>query len=280
MAFLLRGLAANGSIRIVAADTSDLSREISERHEASELASSALGRSLSAALLLCHVLLKNPQDRLTLRIFGNGPLGGVIADAGLDGSVRAYVQHPWLEPQNISLRQALGKGDIEIIRSHAPYGDSYSSSIPLISGEIAEDVAAYLAQSEQILSAVLLGTFIEHGKVQRAGGIIFQALPNAEEAALRLLEANIKAFSSLSQAMGSMSLLEILHELCWGLELEILTENSLPLRFECRCSRQKALDALAYFSLEERQQMVVQEGGAEVICHWCNERRWFDADSL
>ena len=101
MSFLLRGIAANGGLRVVAADTTALVREASLRHEATPLASAALGRTLTGALLLSHVLLKNHQDRLTVRLRGDGPLGGVIADAGLDGSVRGYVGKPYinLEPQ-------------------------------------------------------------------------------------------------------------------------------------------------------------------------------------
>ena len=284
MSYLLRGIAANGGIRVVAADTSALVEEARARHDATPTAAAALGRTLTGALLLSHVLLKDHRDRLTLRLRGDGPLGGVIADAGLDGAVRGYAVKPWvsLEPREdgkLDVGGAVGKGDIEVIRSHAPYGEPYSSSVRLVSGEVGEDIAMFLAQSEQVGSAVLLGVYLEGGKVTRSGGVVLQVLPDADPAALTLLETNVKAFGQLTDAMSRTSLIEIIHELCWGLEFELLTEDALPLEFSCRCSDEKALDALAYFSREEREQMV-KEGGAEVVCHWCGEERWLKPEQI
>ena len=283
--FLLRGLAANGGIRVVAADTTSLVQEAKERHASSATASAALGRSLSATALLSHVLLKNPKDRITLKIIGDGPLGGIITEGGLDGLIRGYTKHsdvdlPLREDGKLNVGMAVGKGELEVIRSHAPRGEPYSSSVKLYSGEIADDVAVFLAESEQIQSAVLLGVYQEADRVTRTGGVILQALPNAEEAALTLLEANIKAMGALTEAMGQRSLLEILGELCWGLELEILTEKALPLSYTCRCSREKILGAMRFFSPEELQDMIDQDGGAEAICHWCNERYWLEPSDL
>lgn len=285
MSYLLRGLAANGSIRVIAADTTTLVDEARQRHATTPLASAALGRTLTGALLLSHVVLKNHQDRLTLRLRGDGPLGGVVADAGLDGAVRGYVSNPNLSLANrtdgkLDVGRAIGQGEIEVIRSHAPYGDPYSSSVKLVSGEIAEDIAMFLAQSEQIGSAVLLGVYVEGKQVKHSGGVLLQALPGAEEAALTLLEANIKALGQLTDSMSRMSMLEILNELCWGMGFELLTDDALPLSFECRCSDEKALDAIAYFSPEERQNMISQDGGAEVVCHWCNEKRWLNPEQI
>jgi molecular chaperone Hsp33 len=286
MSYLLRGLAARGGIRVVAADTTQLVAEACRRHDTSATAGAALGRTLTAALLLSHTLLKNYQDRVTVRIRGDGPLGGVIADAGLDGDVRGYVEHPdvSLPPRpdgKLDVGGAVGRnGEIEVIRSHAPYGDPYSSGIELVSGEIGEDVAMFLAKSEQIASAVLLGVYFESGEVAKAGGVILQALPGAEDASLATLEANVRGFGQLTDAMRRSSLLEIMQDLTRGLEFELLTDDALPLRFACRCSDEKAVDALAYFSPEERASMIAEDGGAEVVCHWCNEDRWIGPDAI
>lgn len=285
MSYLLRGMAAAGGIRVIAADTTELVREAQLRHEASPTAGAALGRTLTGALLLAHVLLKNRQDRVTVRLRGDGPLGGVIADAGLDGTVRGYAREPQVSlparpDGKLDVGGAVGSGDIEIIRSHAPYGDPYSSSVPINSGEVAEDIAVFLARSEQIRSAVMLGVYFEGGKVKNAGGVILQALPGADEGALDLLEANVKAFGQLTDALRRGTLLEALHELCWGLEFELLTDDALPLSFSCRCSDAKAVDALAYFTLEEREAMIVEDGGAEVVCHWCGEKRWLEPATI
>ena len=289
MSYLLRGIAAGGSIRVVAADPTDLVREATQRHGTSRTAGAALGRSLGAALLLGHVLLKDHRDRVTIRLDGGGPLGGVIAEAGLDGTVRGYVRHTTTElpPRadgKLDVGGAIGRhGSIEVIRSHAPYGDPYASSVDLTSGEVAEDVAGFLMASEQIPSAVLLGVAFEPGsevRVRAAGGVVLQALPGAEDAALTLLEANVRAFGQLTDRLASGGLLEAMEELCWGLGLEILTPDALPVAFRCRCSDEKALEALAYFSPGERREMIERDGGAEVVCHWCSEARWVEPHAI
>lgn len=297
MAHLLRGIAAGGTLRVIAADTTDLVSEALTRHKTSFTAGAALGRTLSAALLLSHVLLKDHRDRVTLKIEGGGPLGGVIADGGLDGSVRGYVRRPEVElplrsDGKLDVGGAVGvEGSIEVIRSHAPYGDPYASSVELRSGEIAEDVAGFLMMSEQIPSAVLLGVSFEEGggadagalaarRLRRAGGVIVQALPGVEEAALTLLEANIKAFGQLTDVLAGNDLRHVMEELTWGLGFEMLTETPLPLAFQCRCSDEKALAAVAYLPPSERRELIALEGGAEVVCHWCGEARFVDAAAI
>jgi molecular chaperone Hsp33 len=296
MAHLLRGVAAGGTLRVIAADTTDLVAEALGRHDAAMTAGAALGRTLTASLLLSHVLLKDHRDRVTVKIDGGGPLGGVIADAGLDGTVRGYARQPEVElPPRIDGKLDVGgavgrDGHIEVIRSHAPYGDPYASSVELASGEIAEDVAAFLARSEQIASAVLLGVSFDEAargharvpatRVRRAGGIILQALPGAEEAALTLLEANVRAFGQLTDALARQDLLQVMEELTWGLGFELLTQQALPLAFRCRCSDEKALAAVAYLTPGERAELVAEAGGAEVICHWCGEARFVDGEAM
>lgn len=286
MAHLLRGIAAGGTLRVIAADTTDLVAEALTRHRSTPTAGAALGRALSAALLLAHVLLKDRRDRVTLKFDGGGPIGGVIADAGLDGTVRGYARHPDVDlplrlDGKLDVGGAVGRdGQLEVIRSHAPYGDPYASSVELVSGEIAEDVATFLAESEQIGSAVLLGVSFANGAVRRAGGVILQALPGAEAPALTLLEANVRAFGQLTDALARLDLPQVMEELTWGLDMEMLTQQALPLAFRCRCSDEKALAALAYFTPGEREQMIAQDGGAEVICHWCGETRFIGPEAM
>lgn len=288
MSYLIRGMAADGGIRVVAADTTDIVKEAVRRQGATATAGAAVGRTITGALLLAHVLLKNQADRVTLRLRGGGPLGQVTADAGLDGTVRGFANHPHVElPVRADGKLDVGggigsSGDIDVIRSHAPYGDPYTSSQTLTSGEVAEDIATYLAVSEQIPSAVLLGVhFDADGEVSEAGGVILQALPGAADAALAVLEANVLAFGQLTTEMRRAPLLTLLEEdLCWGLGFELLTRPPLSVGFACRCSDAKALESLAYFTKEERAAMVAEDGGAEVVCHWCGERRWFDATAM
>lgn len=288
MGKLIRGLAADGGIRVIAADTTDVVREALARQQASATAGAAIGRTMTAALLLAHVLLKAPADRVTVRLSGDGPLGSVTADAGLDHTVRGYAVNPEVElplraDGKLDVGGAVGTGgDIHVIRSHAPYGDPYTASVALTSGEVGEDIATYLAVSEQIPSAVLVGVhFTPDGHVDVAGGVILQALPDVDPAALTLLEANVTQFGALTTAMQRAPLRELVEdELCWGLGFELLTDPPIEVRFECRCSDRSALEALAYFTPEERAAMIAEDGGAEVICHWCGERRWIGAEAM
>ncbi len=288
MGELFRGLAAGAGIRVVAVDTTDVVREAVVRQGASPTAGAATGRAMTAAVLLSHVLLKSPRDRVTLRLDGGGPLGRVTAEAGLDHAVRGYAQNPDVRlplraDGKLDVGGAVGAdGEIRVVRSHAPYGDPYTSSIALTSGEVGEDVATYLAVSEQIPSAVLLGVHYDgEGRVDAAGGVIAQALPGVDPNALTLLEANIREFGQLTAAMRRAPLRHVVaEELCWGLGYEQLTGEPLAVRFECRCTDARAIEALAYFTPEEREQMIAEDGGAEVVCHWCGERRWVTPEQI
>ncbi len=285
MSHLIRGLAGGGGIRVVAADTTGLVEEARARHEASPTAAAALGRTLTGALLLTHVLLKDHRDRLTVRFRGDGPLGGIIAEAGLDGSVRGYVRDPGVdlplsEEGKLNVGEAVGQGELEVIRSLAPNGDPYTSSVDIVTGEIAEDFAVFLAMSEQVRSAILLGVYLEHGRVVTAGGVLLQALPDATDEQLARLEQNVFALGQLTDALRAGSLLEAVNRLTEGLELEILTKDVLPLRFACRCSDERALDSLAYFSPAEREEMITENGGAEVVCHWCGVKRFIGPEAI
>lgn len=288
MSYLIRGMAVDGGVRVVAADTTRLVADMVLRQGASPTAGAAIGRTATGALLLAHVLLKGPRDRVTLRLAGGGRLGAVLSEAGFDGAVRGYAQHPGadlpLRPDGkLDVGGLIGTaGEIQVIRSHAPYGDPYTSSIPLSTGEVAEDLASYLAVSEQIPSAVLLGVQYDAGRrVAAAGGVLLQAMPGADDAALQLLEANVKAFGGLTDQMLRSPLLTLVeNELCWGLEFELLTDPPLDVYFQCRCTDASALDALAYFTPEERSRMIAEDGGAEVVCHWCGERRWVTPEQM
>ncbi|HEX7040793.1 MAG TPA: Hsp33 family molecular chaperone HslO [Trueperaceae bacterium] len=288
MGELFRGMAAGAGIRVVAVDTTDVVREAVVRQGASPTAGAATGRAMTAAVLLSHVLLKSPRDRVTLRLDGGGPLGRVTAEAGLDHAVRGYAQNPDVQlplraDGKLDVGGAVGvDGEIRVVRSHAPYGDPYTSSIALTSGEVGEDVATYLAVSEQIPSAVLLGVHFDGGgEVDAAGGVIAQALPGVDPNALTLLEANIRELGQLTAAMRRSPLRQVVaEELCWGLGFEPLTDGRLAVRFECRCTDARALEALAYFTPEEREQMIAEDGGAEVVCHWCGERRWVTPEQI
>ncbi len=283
MGRLIRGLAGGGEFRILAADTTDVIEEARRRHGLSPTATAALGRAMTGAVLLAFLLSKTPRERLTLRVDGDGPLGGIVVEAAPDGSVRGYVKNPQAEVPlrsdgKLNVGELVGAGELRVVRA-LPSGELYESSVPLVSGEIAEDLAHYLWQSEQIPSAVLLGVRVHgEGEVEVAGGMAVQVLPGADEVDIQRLEQNlagIKGFTPLLKAKGLEGAVDAVMD---GLGFETLdlkpfgyAGNEVPVAFRCRCSRERAVEALVFFTPEEREDMIVQDGGAEVICHWCGE---------
>ncbi|MCS6867528.1 Hsp33 family molecular chaperone HslO [Thermus sp.] len=292
MGRILRGLAGEGHLRVVAADTADVVEEARRRHGLSPTATAALGRAMTGALLLAQLLLKTPKERLTLRVEGTGPLGGMVVEADALGHVRGYVQNPGAEVPlrqdgKLNVGELVGGGFLRVDRS-LPNGEIYTSAVPLVSGEMAEDLAHYLWQSEQIPSAVLLGVRVKgEGEVEVAGGVAVQVMPEAPEAVLRRLEANLGGLGGITPLLRERGLEGSLEVLLEGLgfartDLRALGYplNEIPVRFRCRCTREKALEALVFFTPEEREEMIVQDGGAEVVCHWCAEVYRFSPEEI
>lgn len=282
--FILRGTAAGGTLRFVATDSTAIVEEARLRHHLSKTATAALGRTLSGALLLAIVLGKKTDSRVTVRVQGDGPLGWIVAEGSADGQVRGYVRDPGAD---LPIRETDGKldvsgvvgknGEIAVTRL-LDNAEPWTGSVPLVSGEIAEDVAHYLASSEQIPSAVLLGVYEEGGRVSRSGGLLVQAMPGATDETLARLEANIRSMGPITDNLRQRSLLEVMELAATDLNLQVVAQAQ-PAQFRCRCSRQKARNSLLYFGMQERQEMM-QEGGQEVVCHWCNEHYNITPDEI
>ncbi|MBO1437350.1 Hsp33 family molecular chaperone HslO [Meiothermus sp. CFH 77666] len=284
MGRLIRGLAALGNLRVLAVETTDIAEEARMRHKLSPTATAALGRAMSGALLLTFLLSKTPRERVSLQFVGDGPLGGPVVEAAPDGFVRGYVKNPQAHPPlradgKLDVGAAIGRGELKVDRL-LPNEELYRSSVELVSGEIAEDLARYLWQSEQIPSAVMLGVRVHgEGEVQVAGGVAIQVLPGCPEEVIARLEQNLQGRTSITDLLQERGLEGAVLALMEGLDYDPtdlsvvgFREGHIPLSFRCRCSRERALNALVYFSPQEREEMIEQDGGAEVLCHWCAER--------
>lgn len=274
---LIRATAADGGIRAVGVITTRLTEEARQRHKLSYVATAALGRTMAAGLLLASSM-KRQEARVNIRIRGNGPMGGILADAGVDGTVRGYVDVPDVElpvnPQGkLDVGGAVGnQGFVYVIRD-VGYGYPYSSTVELVSGEIGDDITHYLATSEQTPSALFLGVFVDPNGVQAAGGLLIQILPKAatDEALVALLESRLgmlKGFTPLLQAGKTLPI--IFEELLGDMGLEILPETQL-VRFHCGCSFDRVLGALKILGEAELQDMIEKDDGAEATCHFCGE---------
>ncbi len=282
---LIRATAANGGIRAVGVITTRLTEIARQRHQLSYVATAALGRAMSSGLLLVSSM-KKEGSRVNLRIKGQGPLGGLFVDAGLDGTVRGYVDHPAVElPPNskgkLDVGGAIGEGYLYVLRD-VGYGYPYSSTVELISGEVGEDVAHYLVTSEQTPSALLVGVFVDQTGVIASGGLLLQVLPKAarDESLVQLLEERVSSLQSFTTMLrAGRSLPDMLRGVLGDLGLEIFPEVQL-VRFDCGCSFNRVLGALKMLGETELLDMIDSDEGAEAICHFCGEIYQADSDHL
>ncbi len=276
---LIRATAAEGGIRAVGVITTRLTEEARRRHKLSSEATAALGRTMAAGLLLASSM-KREGSRVNIRVKGNGPLGGMLVDAGLDGTVRGYVDNPEVElPLNERGKLDVGgvvgrEGYLYVVRD-VGYGYPYSSTVELVSGEIGDDITHYLVSSEQTPSALLLGVLVGSEGVKASGGLLLQVLPKAatDEALVQTLEER----AQLIQQTGITSLLkagktlpEILEQLLGDMGLVMLPEIQM-VRFHCGCSFDRVLGALKMLGEAELQDMIEKDDGAEATCHFCGE---------
>lgn len=283
---LIRATAAEGGIRAVGVITTRLTEEARRRHKLSYVATAALGRTMSAGLLLASNM-KREGSRVNIRVKGEGPLEGILVDAGLDGTVRGYVDNPAVElPPNergkLDVGGAVGRDGYLYVVRDVGYGYPYSSTVELVSGEIGDDIAHYLVTSEQTPSALVVGVFVGAQGVTAAGGILIQVLPKAarDEALVETLEsrvAKLSGFTPLLQA--SKTLPEIFEQLLGDMNLVILPEVQM-LRFHCGCSFDRVLGALQMLGEAELQDMIEKDNGAEATCHFCGEVYQASSDEL
>ncbi len=279
---IIRATAAGAQIRAFAAVTTNLVEEARRRHNTSPVATAALGRLMTGAVMMGS-MMKNPEDILTVQIKCSGPIGGLTVTADSQGGVKGYVYNPdvMLPPKNgkLDVGGALGQGVLTVIRDMG-MKEPYSGQTILQTGEIAEDLTYYFATSEQIPSSVGLGVLMEGDNTVRcAGGFIVQVMPFVEDKVLDKLEENIGKIRPVTAMLDNgHTPEEMLREVLEGLDVEIT--DTLPAGFTCNCSKQRIEKAIISIGKKEIQSLIDEGKDIEVKCHFCNTAYNYSVDEL
>jgi len=273
---IARAMASKGKIRAIACVTTKLSNDICFLQGTSPIVSIAIGRALSGAALLASNLKQG--QRLALKFEGNGPMKKLIAEADWDGGLRATVAVPDVAAESVAA--ALGKAGFLTVSKDLRMKEPYSGTVQLYTSEIAEDIAYYLTDSEQIPSAVGLGVSLApDGQIAAAGGFLIQSMPPSDESAVEKIMVAIEKMPPLSTLLSGGTTPEELLELLLG-DVEHHPLESNELFFRCGCDRDKVERAVLSLGKAELKKMIEQDDGAGVVCEFCKKQYRFDRSEL
>ena len=284
MGEIVRIMTTDGLVMASAITGADIVARAREIHHTSPTATAALGRSLLACSMMGNQL-KGEDNSLTLQIRGDGPLGGITCVSDSPGNVRGYAVNPQAvvprkQEGKLDVGGAVGAGSLTIIKDLG-MRDPYVGSIALVSGEIAEDVTAYFAESEQIPTACALGVLVQggSGEVITAGGYLIQLLPGAGEETISKVERGLQKVGYVTGHLKEgKSALDLIRDVLGEFEIEIL--ETCPVEYRCYCSRDRVVKALISMGNQEMRSLIDEQGKAELTCQFCDRVYRFDREEL
>lgn len=269
-------------VKISCADTTDIVEEARKIHGLNPTPTAALGRVLTMGTLM-GTMMKNETDKLTLQILGDGPIGSILVTAKSNGDVKGYVSNPLAEADlkpngKLNVSAVVGKGDLRIIRDIG-VGNPYVGTVPLQTGEIAEDFAYYFATSEQIPTVVALGVLVnKDGSVKKAGGYILQTLPDTPEEILALIEKRVSESKPITEMLESgMTLEEIATYI--SDDLNTFMVEDMEIQWKCDCSKERMEEAILSLGKKEIAELAKDES-VETVCHFCNTKYHFSKEEI
>ena len=281
--YLVRGLGFNGNVRAFAARTTETVGEAQRRHDTWPTTTAAIGRSMTAAVMM-GAMLKG-EDKITVKIEGNGPIGPMVIDANAKGEVRGFVTNPQVHFElnsvgKLDVRRAVGTEGFMTIVKDLGLREMFTGQTPIVSGEIAEDFTYYFASSEQVPSSVGLGVLVNPDtSVLAAGGFIIQLMPGCDEETITAIEKQLENIEPVSKMIEKgLTPEEILEAVLGKGNVKIL--DSMPVEFNCPCSKERFGAAIMSLGVQEIQEMIEEDGGAEAQCHFCLEKYQFDQQNL
>ncbi|PXW88441.1 molecular chaperone Hsp33 [Streptohalobacillus salinus] len=281
--YLVKATAYDGAVRAYAIQSTALVEEARRRHDTWATASAALGRMMTISAMM-GTMLKG-DDKLTVKLEGNGPTGPIVADSNAKGEVRGYITNPHVdfelsEQGKLDVRRAVGtEGFLSVVKDLG-LKEHFTGQVPIVSGEVSEDFTYYFARSEQVPSAVGAGVLVnpDHS-ILAAGGFIIQIMPGATEEMIDTIEQNIASIPPISSLIQEgISPEEILYRLFGKENVHVL--QHMPVRFHCSCSRERIKNAVRGLGDEEIDMMIEEDGGADATCHFCNEHYHLNVEDL
>ena len=281
---IVRGITGDGLVKAVAVTGRGVVERARNIHKLLPMGTAALGRALMGASMMGD-MLKEERGAVTLQIKGGGPLGTILAVSDHEGNVRGYVQNPQVElmelrPGKLDVGRAVGTDGTLTVMKDIGLKEPYVGSIGLFSGEIADDLAMYFVESEQIPTACALGVLVGLDQsVTAAGGYLIQLLPGASEEMITKIEAGVRGVSSVSHALaGGMDGEGLLRAVLRDFDLEVLEKH--PVEYRCYCSRDRVSRALISMGKKDLSELIEEQGQAELTCQFCDQVYQFSREEL
>ncbi|MED4404147.1 Hsp33 family molecular chaperone HslO [Metabacillus fastidiosus] len=283
MDYLVKALAFDGQVRAYATRTTETISEAQRRHQTWPTASAALGRAMTAGLMLGSMI--KDEAKLTIKIEGGGPIGAILVDSNGKGEVRGYVTNPQVHfdlnaKGKLDVARAVGTNGFLTVVKDLGLKENFSGQVPIVSGELGEDFTYYLVTSEQVPSSVGVGVLVNpDNTILASGGFIIQLMPGAEEETILEIENRLNTIEPVSKLIQKgLTPEEILQEVLGEENVKILEKQEV--RFHCPCSRERIESAIISLGEQEIQAMIEEDGKAEAQCHFCNELYHFNLEEL